>query len=262
MIPTLFHIGPLPVHSFGLMMVLAFLSAWRLLCLNLIRAGKPPELAERMLTWAAIGGVLGARFGYLISFPTELFEHPFATIFSGSGFVFHWGLLGGAFAVWLLLRSVGERFIPMADLTAASLALGYGIGRIGCQLSGDGDYGAAVDLPWAIGYPLGVVPTPAGVRVHPAPVYETILALLIAAFLSSRWLRRTCRRDGQIFGIYLILMSAERFFVEMIRVEPVVLPPFTQAQIVSLVLAAVGSAILLWTSKKKVSLPRTDGDTL
>ncbi|MFN8392621.1 MAG: prolipoprotein diacylglyceryl transferase [Bdellovibrionota bacterium] len=255
MIPTLFQLGPLPVHSFGLLMVLAFLSAWRILWVNLRAAGKPPELAERMITWAAVGGIAGARIGYLISFPSELMEHPLQTIFSGAGFVFHWGLVGGAFAVWLLLRSVGQSFWEMADLTGIALVIGYAVGRIGCQLSGDGDYGMASTLPWAMGYPQGVVPTPAGVTVHPAPVYETILAILIAFVLSSAKVRSTFRRPGQMFGIYLVLVALERFLVEFVRIEPIVLPPFTQAQVMSIILASCGFLLLAFP-RSGASCPR------
>jgi phosphatidylglycerol:prolipoprotein diacylglycerol transferase len=246
MIPTLFHLGPLPVHSFGLLMVLAFLSAWRILWVNLRRAGKNPDLAERMITWAAVGGIVGARVGYLVSFPTELLEHPIQTIFSGAGFVFHWGLIGGAFSVWLLVRRVGENFWELADLTAIALVIGYAVGRIGCQLSGDGDYGIPSTLPWAMGYPLGVVPTNPGVTVHPAPVYETFMALGIAFILSTKLIRDRFQHPGQLFGVYLVLIAVERFLVEGVRIEPVVLPPFTQAQLVSLAELVCGFLLLLF----------------
>ncbi len=245
MIPTIFHLGPIPIHSFGLMMVLAFMAAWRMLTIELAEAGKDTDLAERMVTWAAIGGIVGARVGYLLSFPTELMAHPLKTIFSEAGFVFHWGLIGGAFGVWLLLRKVGEDYLSFGDRSGAALALGYAIGRIGCQLSGDGDYGKPTDLPWGMEYPLGVVPTPPGVAVHPAPIYETLLALLAVFILRSSAVRRMFAGRGRLFGLYFVLMSAERLAVEFVRIEPVVLPPFTQAQVVSIVLALLGFVLIL-----------------
>ncbi len=244
MIPTLFHLGPIPIHSFGLMMVLAFVAAWRLLFIELEEAGKNTGLAERMITWAAIGGIIGARAGYLISFPSELSTHPLKTIFGESGFVFHWGLVGGALAVWILLRRVGEDFLSMGDRCGAALALGYAIGRIGCQLSGDGDYGKPTNLPWAMEYPLGVVPTPPGSAVHPAPVYETLLALAVVFVLRSKRVRAALAGKGRLFGLYFVLMAAERFIVEYVRIEPVVLPPFTQAQVMSLGLALLGVILI------------------
>jgi len=251
MIPVLFHIWRVPIHSFGLMLVLAFLSSWRLLSIELEEAGKDPALAEKMITWAAVGGLLGARIGYLISFPSDLIAHPLATIFGGAGFVFHWGLLGGALAVWVLLKRSGENFLRMGDLTGASLALGYAIGRIGCQLSGDGDYGKPSDLPWAMEYPLGVVPTPPGVTVHPAPVYETLMALMIAIALRSPAVRRRFSGTGQLFGLYFVLIGLERFLVEFVRIEPVVLPPLTQAQVMSVILMTAGAVLIARCAKSR-----------
>ena len=255
MIPTLFQIGPLPIHSFGLLMVLAFLAAWRMFANSLESAGKRVELAERVITWAAFGGIVGARAGYLFSFPTELFEHPLATIFGGAGFVFHWGLIGGILASWLLLRRENEAFLSMADVGEPALAIGYAVGRIGCQLSGDGDYGKASDLPWAMGYPLGVVPTPPGMQVHPTPMYETFAALLIAYVLSRPASRRAFPYTGQLFALYLVLSAIARFAVEYLRVEPIVLPPFTQAQVVSALLCLAGGALFFRARSSRTVVP-------
>ena len=79
------------------------------------------------------------------------------------------------------------------DMCATVLALGYGIGRIGCQVSGDGDYGIRSKLPWAMGYPHGTVPTPPGVTVQPTPIYETVAMCLLAYFL---WQLRDRVRPG------------------------------------------------------------------
>ncbi len=253
MIPTILQIGPFPVHSFGLMMVLCFLGAWRLLAMRLEAAGKPIEIAEKLITWGALGGLLGARFGYLISFPSDLFSRPLATIFGSAGFVFQWGLIGGIFACWMVVRREKESFLTMADLVAPALSLGYAIGRIGCQFSGDGDYGGPSNLPWAMSYSTGVVPTPVGVLVHPAPVYETLVALAITAVLMRPALRARLPRAGQLFGMYLILSSLSRYFIEMVRIEPIVLPPFTQAQVVSLCLGVLG-LIFLFQKRKPQSL--------
>jgi phosphatidylglycerol:prolipoprotein diacylglycerol transferase len=251
MIPVLFQLGPFPVHSFGLMMVLGFLAAWCCLYQQLKAAGEDPAFAERMVTWAGVGGIVGARLFYLISFPTELMERPLATIFGGAGFVFYGGFFGGAFAVWLLVRKQRMDFWQLADLTAAPLAIGYAIGRIGCQLSGDGDYGAPSALAWAIGYPLGVVPTPLGLRVHPTPVYETFGALAIAGLLVWMLNQGKLGGRGQLFGVYLLLSALARFLVEIIRVEPRVIGPLTQAQIESLIVLIVGTLLLKGIAARK-----------
>ena len=241
----------LPAHSFGLLMVLCFLAGWKRLYLSLAEAGEDPALAERMITWAAIGGILGARLFYVLSFPEELIHNPLRAIFSGAGFVFYGGFLGGAFAVWLLLRRVGRPFWHFSDLTAPTLALGYAVGRVGCQLSGDGDYGIPSTVPWAMSYSLGIVPTPAGVLVHPTPVYETFMALVITYVLLMPAIKKLLGLPGQRFGLYLILSAIARFVVEELRIEPRVWGSLTQAQVTGLVLALCGIILIIWPRRSR-----------
>ena len=244
MIPTILHIGPLPLHSFGLMMVLAFLAAWRRFYLSLAEGGERPELAEPAITWAALGGILGARLGYLVSFEQDFFSHPIQSIFGGAGFVFHWGFVGGVLAVALLLKKERAPFLRYADLAGPALAIGYAVGRIGCQLSGDGDYGIETLMPWAMGYPLGVVPTLPGQLVHPAPVYETLMALCSAALLLLCPRFGILMRTGQRFGLYLVLAGAARFVAEVVRIEPRIFAGFTQAQLMGFFLVGVGALLI------------------
>ncbi len=121
------------------------------------------------------------------------------------------------------------------------LALGYGIGRIGCQVSGDGDYGIASKLPWAMGYPHGTVPTPAGVTVQPTPIYETVSMCLLAYFL---WQLRDRVRPGVVLGLYLVFSGLERLLVEFIRRNKEVLWGLTAPQLESIVLMAIGVVFL------------------
>ena len=129
----------------------------------------------------------------------------------------------------------------MLDLCATVLALGYGIGRIGCQVSGDGDYGIRSSLPWAMGYPHGTVPTPPGVRVQPTPIYETVAMCLLAYFL---WQLRDRVRPGVIFALYLLFSGLERFLVEFIRRNKEVLAGLTGPQLESLLAVAAGAVWL------------------
>lgn len=240
MIPELFNIGPFSVNSFGLMMVCCFMSAWRLLYLRLKGAGYNPEHAESMVFWAALGGIFGARLLYILANFNGFLADPTSYIFTAAGFVFYGGLIGGFLAVVFYLRKHSLPFFKMADLVAPSLALGYGVGRIGCHLAGDGDYGGPTNLPWSFSYNLGVVATEPGVMVHPSPVYESVAALLIAVLLvklASKW---TKTNPGRLFGLYLILMSVERFLVEFVRVEPKVLFGLSQAQVIAPFLLAFG----------------------
>ncbi len=255
MIPTLleiplpFSLGSLPIHSFGLLMVLSFLSALQRLQLCLEEGEFDPALAERMVTWAAVGGIVGARLFYLLSFPTDFANDPLGTIFGGAGFVFYGGFLGGVFAVWLLLRIEKKAFWQMSDLVAPCLAIGYGVGRLGCQLSGDGDYGGPSDLPWAMSYYLGVIPTLPDVLVHPAPLYESLMAFATAYILLRVRRSEKLQGFGRVFGLYLLLSAAARFLIEFVRIEPHVFGPLTQAQGIAIALAAVGLAILYFNRR-------------
>ena len=155
------------------------------------------------------------------------------SLFSGSGLVWYGGALGGAIAViaWMRWREVLQ--LQMLDMSATALALGYAIGRIGCQVSGDGDYGIRSSLPWAMGYPHGTLPTPAGVRVQPTPIYETVTMCLLAYFL---WHLRDRVRPGVIFALYLIGSGLERFLVEFVRRNSEVALGLTAPQLESAVL--------------------------
>ncbi len=127
-----------------------------------------------------------------------------------------------------------------ADVLAPALALGYGIGRIGCLLAGDGDYGKPSHLPWAMAFPEGIVPTT--IPVHPTPIYETLIMAMIFFIL---WiLRKKINRNGTLFGLYLILASVERFLMEYLRINPVIVWNLTMAQIISLVLAVAGLILI------------------
>ena len=123
---------------------------------------------------------------------------------------------------------------------AAPLAAGYAIGRIGCQLAGDGDYGIPWDGPWAMAYPNGTVPT--DVPVHPTPVYETIVMGVVTLVL---WRLRHSLRPGNLFALWAVLAGAERFLVEFIRRNDEVVAGLTQPQLISLAMILAGGAWLV-----------------
>jgi phosphatidylglycerol:prolipoprotein diacylglycerol transferase len=145
---------------------------------------------------------------------------------------------------WIILKN-GLPWLVVVDCIAPALAVGLAIGRIGCQLAGDGDWGTVSDLPWAMAYPNAIVgwDYPPGVRVHPAPVYEMVANLGLFAFLWS--IRKRPQPDGTIFWWYLIVSAAIRFAIEFVRLNPVTLLGLTAAQLTSLVLIVIGSGMLL-----------------
>jgi phosphatidylglycerol:prolipoprotein diacylglycerol transferase len=247
-IPDDLHIGPIPIHVFGICLALAFLAAGKIAAWEFARNGWDPEDASRVLVYAAVGGIAGSRLWVIIESFGDFLHDPLEYLFTGKGFVFYGGLLGGAAAVTWLFRRAHIPWLAGADAAAPAIAVGQAVGRIGCQLSGDGDWGAPTTLPWGMAYPHAVVgwPYPEGVRVHPTPVYETVLYTL--TFLVLWRLRTRPHRDGSIFGLYLVLSATFRFLVEGLRIEPVVAFGLTSAQLMAFVLVPVGLA-LVWRGR-------------
>jgi phosphatidylglycerol:prolipoprotein diacylglycerol transferase len=130
--------------------------------------------------------------------------------------------------------------------------LAHGIGRIGCQLAGDGDWGRETALPWGMAYPNAIVGWhyPPGVRVHPTPLYELLAYSLIFLFLWS--IRTRQHANGTLFWWYLVLAPAARFMVEFVRINPRTVFGLTEAQAISLALMAVGAWRLVATRSPSV----------
>lgn len=245
MYPVLFQFGPITIYSYGVMMALGFLSAGWVLGKELQRCGKDPNLASTFVLWAAVGGLLGARILFLVEEWRAFLNDPWPLLFTGSGFVWYGGLIGGVLGVTLCIHRYGLFWSEMMDAVAPAISLGHGIGRIGCHLAGDGDWGPPTTLPWGVAYPNAIVgwDFPPGVRVHPTPLYETTAYLLVFAFL---WIRRTkSPESGTQFGWYLVLASAARFFLEFVRVNPPWLLGLSQAQLISIFLVIAGAFLLV-----------------
>jgi phosphatidylglycerol---prolipoprotein diacylglyceryl transferase len=228
------------IKTFGVMFALGFLACGALVARRLRELGKPVDWAYEIVFAALAGGVVGARAYYVIQNYSQVKHDLLGSIFSGSGLVWYGGAIGGAVAVlaWMRWRDAFELWT--FDMCATALALGYAIGRIGCQVSGDGDYGIRSSLPWAMGYPHGTLPTPPGVRVQPTPIYETVAMCLLAYLL---WKLRDRVRPGVVFALYLLGSGLERFLVEFVRRNKEVLIGLTGPQLESVALFAIG---LVW----------------
>ena len=228
-------LGPITLQTFGLMMGLGFVVAGLAASRFLKEIGKPVDWAYEMVFAALVGGIVGARLWWVVENWSDAKDDVLGSLFSGSGLVWYGGAIGGAIGV--LLWAWRRKFLTlqMFDVAAVPLAIGYAIGRIGCQLAGDGDYGIPWDGPWAMAYPNGTVPTTE--EVHPTPVYETI-AMSLVALLLWRWRHRW--RPGTLFGLYLILAGAERFLVEFVRRNEEVWLGLTQPQLFSIVMMIGG----------------------
>ena len=233
------HIGPLDLKTFGICFAAGFLVSGLIINRRFRELGKPADWTYEMVFAALIGGLVGSRLDFVIQNWDQASDDLLGTIFSGSGLVWFGGLVGGALGVILWARWRGFLGWQLFDTAAVPLAVGYAIGRIGCQVSGDGDYGTSSDLPWAMSYPDGTVPTTD--EVHPTPVYETVAMGVVGIVL---WRLRDRYPTGVLFGIYLMIAGTERFLIEFIRRNDAVVAGLTTAQLIGLVLLGLGAAIV------------------
>jgi prolipoprotein diacylglyceryl transferase len=231
------------------MVALALISAAYILQADFDRRGMKAD-AFFMVTIAGLAGIAGGKLYHLLEDPTVFFANPVPLLFSRYGFAWFGGFLGGFGAMLLLGWRAKLPLLEFLDACSPSAAFGYGIGRIGCFLSGDGDYGRPTSLPWGMSFPNGVVPTTD--RVHPAPLYELIVWCAIGAFLWHMGTKalRGPKAKGEIFCNYLILTGVARFLVEIIRINPPWIFGMSNAQVASLASILAG-AVLLWRSKSQ-----------
>lgn len=235
--PVLFSILGFDIQSYGVSKAAAALLAAYLLGRAFARHGLKKEDAHSLVIWATIWGFVGAKIYFLLEHVDEFAWHHLG----GSGFTWYGGLIGGITTFLVMIR---RRHLPAAtviDAAAIPLTLAYGVGRIGCWLSGDGTYGTPTDLPWGQALPGGTVAT--DVPVHPTPLYETLAALVIAALLWA--LQRRTRPALEIFGAYLILSGIARFAVEYLRINEPALLGLTQPQLWAGASIIAGAAIIL-----------------
>jgi phosphatidylglycerol:prolipoprotein diacylglycerol transferase len=255
----------------------AMISAYFVLRADLARrgiAGKDSGDAEALISFPCLAGFVGAKLYHLLESPAEFFADPVHLLFSFYGFAWFGGLLAGfavfAFVAWRIIRRSASSGHPVSLLTifdagSPAAALGYGIGRIGCLLSGDGDYGIPTTLPWGMSFPNGLVPTVE--RVHPTPIYEFIAACAIAWWLwklgapDQRAERNTepasrhtdpaasSRQPGEVFAAYLVLTGVARFLVEFIRINPRTFLGMSNAQTAAAFSIIAGA--LLWACVRR-----------
>ncbi len=243
------HIGHFSIGTFGLCLwVASVFACWVLYC-NFRRYGVDAD-AIGVAAYTTVGGVIGAKLWHVLEDPSLLIHQPVMVLFDRAGFAWFGGLLAGiAVLVWSG-RQARIGGLGMLDLAAPAVSVGYGVGRIGCLVSGDGDYGIPTSLPWGMSFPHGLVPT--SQRVHPTPIYELLVALLIAGYLWRRGAKasETGRPPvGQITGEYLVLSGLARFLVEFIRINPRIYWGMSNAQVASLGSIAAGILLIVWARR-------------
>lgn len=245
----------------------------------------PHDHISEMTVWAAVGGIVGAKVFDLFDNWESFLQDPVGALTSGGGLAFFGGLVLGFLAVVTYMWRQKIPFWPTADAVAPALTAGYGVGRIGCQLSGDGDWGIVNNAPkpgwmsflpdgmWASQYPHHVLntvhtdPVPSmavpnctwdycfqlSEPVYPTPLYEVLMMLAVFGILWS--LRKRIKVPGMLFFIYLALIALERFLIEKIRVNvahDVLGMKLTQAEIISILLflVSVGGAVYVWRKNR------------
>nr|WP_294894169.1 prolipoprotein diacylglyceryl transferase family protein [uncultured Pedobacter sp.] len=219
----------------------------------------PYQMMGTFIAWAAIAGIIGAKVFDNLEYWDRFMQDPIQNLLSFSGLTYYGGLICGGIAVLYISGKNGIKAVHMADVSGPGLMLAYGVGRIGCQLAGDGDWGInninpkpnwlswAPDWMWSFKYPHNVINEGVAIpgcdgkfchelatAVYPTPFYECIVCILLFLFLWS--IRKKIKTPGVLFSIYLILNGFERFFIELIRVNSkyhIGGFAFTQAEMIS-----------------------------
>lgn len=262
---------PLPIPMFGLLVTFAiFCSYWylnreakKMEAIHFLPSPFSPKISD-FAFYTVVAGMLGARLFHILEYPHEFSQDPWGMIFSRGGFTVIGGLLLGTIAGVIYLKKQKIPVLPIADAAAPSMMLGYAVGRIGCQLAGDGDWGIVSNLSlkpswipvwlWAYPYTNNVIgehlPDPG---VYPTPLYESFVSFLLfftLIYLRKKWYTT----PGLTFSIYLILSGVERFFIELIRVNShyyFLGLSFTQAEFLSVISVFVGITGLIYFSSLK-----------
>ena len=291
---------PIPLYSFGLMVALAILTATAMTrvevdrlfakgLFNPVRAKvtddkgrekvqltSPSALLWNMAVLAAVFGVIGSKLFHIIDYWDEFVQNPLAWIFSGSGLTVYGGILVAGVAILWYATSKGIDKGRLMDAIAPGLMLAYGIGRIGCYLSGDGDWGVCSSLDdkpgwvpgwlWSETFPRAMVgadpvsynavqrgaecalANPTG--VYPTMLYEFAMTAVLAAVLWA--LRKHPFKAGWLISVYGVFAGIQRFVIEFVKVNPDTSLGLPQSQLISIGFVVAGLIGLAITTRRVV----------
>jgi phosphatidylglycerol:prolipoprotein diacylglycerol transferase len=243
MFPILAKLGPVTLYSYGLMMAIGFWLATWLASGEYRRRGGDADRFWKLAVYCFVAALVASHLWWWMG----AFGDGRATVgdlLSGSGHVWFAGLLGGLVTGWWLTRRQRLDTLEVLDSAALGIPVGHALGRIGCHLAGDGDWGRVTDAPWGVAYTNAIIgwPHPAGVHVHPTPLYEAAAYGLTFAML---WAYRRRAPRGALLGACLVLTSVARWVIELWRLNPVVAMGLTEAQLVAMALCALGAWLWL-----------------
>jgi phosphatidylglycerol:prolipoprotein diacylglycerol transferase len=252
MFPVLIHLGPITIYSYGLMMAMGFITGDFLLTRECHRRGISPDFANAIVVWGAVGGIVGSRIYDVFDNWPAYAASPWSIVFSGAGFVWYGGFIGGAIAAAIVSHYYQVPILRAFDMCAPAC-----------------DWGLPSTLPWAMAYPRAIVGWNArtvlkldghgnlvsgyfsAVRVHPAPVYES---MLYAAIFCLMWSTRKKAPEGRLISLYLILEGLARFMVEFVRINPRVAFGLSEAQLISLAMITIGLAAWHFTAQQPAAV--------
>jgi phosphatidylglycerol:prolipoprotein diacylglycerol transferase len=225
------------------------------------REASPSVLVGTLAIIAAVGGIVGSKVFHILENLDQFALDPMGMIFSSGGLTFYGGLIVAGVSIAWYIRKKGLAVGAFADAVAPGLMIGYGIGRIGCHLAGDGDWGIAADIAakpdwlpmwlWAESYPNAIIGAPPQ-PVYPTSIYEFLMAAAIFGILWAA--RKHPFLNGWLFSLYLVFNGVERYLIEQIRVNNMLDFIFfraTQAEVIAVLTVLVGIAGLVYTSRQR-----------
>ncbi|MDD4870739.1 MAG: prolipoprotein diacylglyceryl transferase [Kiritimatiellae bacterium] len=263
-----FKIGEFPIHWFGVMMALGFLSALASWTLLGKKEGRDFNYCSDMLFWIMVAGIIGARAAYVISDFRTFMERPVTILYvHRGGLIYYGGFIGAGLALYFFSKFRREKFMSVVDFVMTSVPLGHVFGRIGCFMNGccyGSEYSGLLSvtyprasLPWDNQLYAGKIAADAkcSLAVYPVQLYEALFNLLLYFLLV--WAYRNRKVDGRITALYLITYPVGRFLLEFYRGDERMrwCMGLSVAQIISIGLFALGLAIWFLSRREKDSVP-------
>lgn len=259
--PVLFEIGPLRFGSYGVVVLLAAFVGWLILPRYARREALDPHAMRSLMIWTFVGGSIGCRALNVFLRLPEVIEDPRIALwlFQQAG-VWYGAVFGGLLTAAFLVRKYRLPLVPAVDAAAVPVVIGGGLGRIGCILSGC-CHGTPTDLPWGIHYTNSLAhalhPNLPYERLHPTPLYELGITLVIALVLDRFGAKR--RAPGQIALLWFALYGIARSFIEVFRGDAIrgtLFGPLSTSQSIGLVVAAVCLSVLVLRARSHRDAPR------
>lgn len=238
---VLFEIFGFKVYSYGFMIAIGILSAVLLFTNRAKKKGYDEDSLFNLIIFSIIGGVLGGKLLFIITEFKSIMKDPSILLDFGYGFVIFGAIILGGLTLFLYCKIKKWNALEVLDLVAPGVAMAQGFGRIGCFLAGC-CYGAKTDSFLGVEFPADSL-APSGVHLHPTQIYSSIFDFILAFFLL--WYSKRANKNGKVVGMYAVIYSVGRFFVEFLRNDPRGnVGSLSTSQFISIFTLALGIALL------------------